>query len=106
MLLQSLDLQFYLNSQEKTTKPNLLGKLLFVRLTVESQIYDDTSGSLFGPLHDVFVFIAYAQNAEKNAHVKGRLLDQTVALLLFVGAHPDQTPQNAASDQGLHCLLT
>ena len=62
MLLQSLELQFYLNSQEKTTKPNLLGKLLFVRLTVESQIYDDTSVFLFGPLHDVLVLIAYAQN--------------------------------------------
>ena len=26
--------------------------------------------------------------------------------VLFAGANPDQTPQNAASDHGLHCLLT
>ena len=38
--------------------------------------------------------------------IEGYLLIWTGAFGTFANsADPDQTPQNAASDQGLHCLL-
>ena len=47
---------------------------------------------------------------EKIVHARTRLTHVSLAVL-FVGyrqnsTYPDQTTQNAASDQGLHCLLT
>ena len=35
-----------------------------------------------------------------------RVMCKTRTGTLANSADPDQTPQNAASDQGLHCLLT
>ena len=34
-----------------------------------------------------------------------RVICKTEAVILVNSADSDQTPQNAASDQGLHCLL-
>ena len=44
-----------------------------------------------------------------KAGINDRLTHISLASHFWVlanGADPDQTPQNAASDKGLHCLLT
>ena len=57
------------------------------------------------------------QNSISKLRVKSRQINHILFFLnpykpsiLFVGqansAHPDQTPQNEATDQGFHCLLT
>ena len=43
-------------------------------------------------------------NVTEECHIK-RVIHKTWTGTLATSVDPDQTPQNAASDQDLHCLL-
>ena len=59
-------------------------------------------------LNEIHVMVIYSRDilviVTSECHVK-RVIYKTWTGTLANSADPDQTPQNAASDQGLHCLL-